>query len=86
MTRRRWTAAGVTPELLRVQLDDELLLHLRVDLGAGRMVCTSTRILSGTTSSQAGTCRSPTSALATMNGVISSDFGCTSMMSVSLTW
>ena len=46
--------------------------------------CTSTRILSGMTSSQAGTCHSPASALATMNGVISSDFAVNSMMSFSL--
>ena len=46
----------------------------------------STRILSGTTSIQAGECRSPASALAMMNGVISSDFGVTSMMSLSPTW
>src|SRR5215469_10981951 len=49
------------------------------------MACTRTRILSGMTSSQAGTWRSPASARATMNGVSSSDFGSTSTMSLSLT-
>ena len=49
------------------------------------MACTSTRILSGMTSSQAGTWRSPASARATMNGVSSSDLGSTPTMSLSLT-
>src|SRR5690242_17170158 len=49
------------------------------------MACTSTRILSGTTSSHAGTWRSPASARATMNGVSSSDLGDTSTMSLSVT-
>ena len=48
-------------------------------------VCTSTRILSGMTSIQAGTGRSPASARATTNGVISRDLGATSTMSFSLT-
>src|ERR1039457_5044953 len=47
--------------------------------------CTRTRILSGITSSQAGTVRSPASARATTNGVISTDFALTCTMSFSLT-
>ena len=48
-------------------------------------VCTRTRILSGMTSSHAGTGRSPASARATTNGVSSRDFAATSTMSLSLT-
>jgi hypothetical protein len=47
--------------------------------------CTRIRILSDTTSSQAGTVRSPASARAMTNGVISSDLATTSTMSFSLT-
>ena len=47
--------------------------------------CTRMRILSGITSSHAGTVRSPASARATTNGVSSRDFAATSTMSLSLT-
>ena len=43
--------------------------------------CTRTRRRSGTTCSQAGTGRSPKVSRAMRNGVVSSDFGLTSMMS-----
>ena len=57
----------------------------RVDLRPFRERCTSTRILSGMTSIQAGVGRSPASALATTNGVSSWDLAATSTMSLSLT-
>ena len=53
-------AAAPGTGLLRVELDDQLLLHLGVDdLRAPGSGCTRMRIRLGTTSSHAGTVRSP---------------------------
>ena len=76
---------GPPRDLLRVELDDELFLDLGVDLGPDGQRVHQDPQLVGDHLEPGGTVRSPTSAWATMNGVISRSLAVTSTMSFSLT-